>query len=128
MRFDLTQAYRAHVHENGAMQGEATLYDTLEVSPRACPQVIRAAYRSLAQYHHPDKQAGSDLASERQAHINHAYAVLSDPARRQRYDQTIALRERFAERRGAGGSALGRTGGGASTAQPPRPFAFRPLV
>ncbi|OGB31340.1 MAG: hypothetical protein A3F78_03000 [Burkholderiales bacterium RIFCSPLOWO2_12_FULL_61_40] len=110
------------------MQGEATLYDTLEVSPRACPQVIRAAYRSLAQSHHPDKQAGSDAASERQARINHAYTVLSDPAQRQRYDQAIGVREGFAERRGAtAGQAQGQCTG-AARRQGLRPFAFRPLV
>ena len=111
------------------MQGEATLYDTLEVSPRACPQVIRAAYRSLAQYNHPDKQPGSDAASERQARINHAYAVLSDPAQRQRYDQTIAVREGFAERRGAGVQAPDHPGEGAAIGpKVVRPFAFRPLT
>ncbi|OGQ60983.1 MAG: hypothetical protein A3J24_12445 [Deltaproteobacteria bacterium RIFCSPLOWO2_02_FULL_53_8] len=110
------------------MQGDATLYDILEVSPRACPQVIRAAYRSLAQYHHPDKQAGSIAASERQAQINHAYAVLSDPAQRQRYDQTIAVRDGFSERRGAGVQAPDHPGEGVAVQhKAARPFAFRPL-
>jgi DnaJ-class molecular chaperone len=108
------------------MERDLTLYDTLEVNPRACPQVIRAAYRCLAQYHHPDKQAGSQAASERQTLINQAYAVLSDPARRQRYDQTIALNDRFMERRGsAGARALPSDTGGAKMS---RPFVFRPLV
>lgn len=112
------------------MQGEATLYDTLEVSPRACPQVIRAAYRSLAQCHHPDKQASSQAASERQARINHAYAVLSDPAQRQRYDQAIAVREGFAERRGTGAQAQDQPGDGGAAQHKVavRPFAFRPLL
>lgn len=110
------------------MQGEATLYDTLEVSPRACPQVIRAAYRSLAQCNHPDKQAGSDAASERQARINHAYAVLSDPAQRLRYDQTIGVREGFAERRGSGVLAQDHPDDGVAVQHKVvRPFAFRPL-
>lgn len=108
------------------MERDRTLYDTLEVSSRACPQVIRAAYRCLAQCHHPDKQAGSQAASERQALINQAYAVLSDPARRQRYDQTIALNDRFMERRGNAEMAPMHSG----TGHPPtsRPFVFRPLV
>lgn len=109
------------------MQGAPTLYDTLEVSPRACPQVIRAAYRCLAQYHHPDKQAGSTAASERQAQINHAYAVLSDPGQRQRYDQTMALQDRFIERRGSGVVAPSRTGAQSSQPEASRPFVFRPL-
>lgn len=110
------------------MPAEATLYDILEISPKACPQVIRAAYRSLAQCNHPDKQAGSDAASERQARINQAYSILSDPVRRQRYDQEIAVRECFAERRGTAGLTQGRTGVGAAVQQELRPFAFRPLV
>lgn len=108
------------------MERDRTLYDTLEVSPRACPQVIRAAYRCLAQCHHPDKQAGSQAASDRQTLINQAYAVLSDPARRQRYDQTIALNERFMERRGNVEAAPMPSG--TASSHTARPFAFRPLV
>ncbi|MDO8699418.1 MAG: DnaJ domain-containing protein [Rhodoferax sp.] len=60
------------------MQGELTLYDTLEVSSKTCPQVISAAYRCLAQFNHPDKKPGSNAASERLAQINDAYAILSE--------------------------------------------------
>lgn len=112
--------------DDDAMERDRTLYDTLQVSPRACPQVIRAAYRCLAQCHHPDKQAGSQAASERQTLINQAYDVLSDPARRQRYDQTIALNDRFMERRGSSGVAPLPSGTG--HAKTSRPFVFRPLV
>jgi DnaJ-class molecular chaperone len=110
------------------MEQELTLYDALEVSPRACPQVIRAAYRCLAQCHHPDKQAGSDGTSERQAQINQAYAVLSDPDLRQRYDQTIALHDRFMERRGSAAGAPQHTDAVAGGPKVSRPFVFRPLV
>ncbi len=70
----------------------ATHYDILEVSPAASDPVIRAAYRSLAQRYHPDrcKEPG---AAERMKAINEAYGVLSDPARRRRYDDQLA-RER----------------------------------
>ena len=110
------------------MKRDLTLYDTLEVSPRACPQVIRAAYRCLAQCHHPDKQAGSDTASERQTQINHAYAVLSDPAQRQRYDQTIALHDRFQERRGSGAVTASHASAVTGDSPVSRPFVFRPLA
>lgn len=110
------------------MQGELTLYDTLEVSPRACPQVIRAAYRCLAQFNHPDKKAGSNAASERLAQINYAYAILSDPEKRDRYDQTIKLQERFNERRGVDAPAQGGPGTSGTTPQAERPFVFRPLT
>lgn len=110
------------------MKRDLTLYDTLEVSPRACPQVIRAAYRCLAQCNHPDKQAGSQAASERQTRINQAYAVLSDPIQRQRYDQSIELNDRFMERRGSGAMAPARPDVQAGSPSVSRPFVFRPLA
>lgn len=110
------------------MKRDLTLYDTLEVSPRACPQVIRAAYRCLAQCNHPDKQAGSQVASERQARINQAYAVLSDPIQRQRYDQRIKLNDCFRERRGSGTMAPARPDVQAGGPSVSRPFVFRPLA
>ncbi|OYT90436.1 MAG: hypothetical protein CFE43_18260 [Burkholderiales bacterium PBB3] len=70
-------------------------YDTLEVSPKASAEVIRAAYKSLMQRHHPDKQAdatnNSNNNNERATHIAQAYAVLSDPGQRAAYDQTLSL-------------------------------------
>jgi curved DNA-binding protein CbpA len=44
---------------------------------------IRAAYRRLAQVHHPDRPTGS---ASRMAAINRAYAVLSDADQRRRFD------------------------------------------
>lgn len=38
-----------------------TYYETLEVSANASAFVIWAAYRCLAQHHHPDKHSGSEL-------------------------------------------------------------------
>lgn len=109
------------------MDPQDTLYETLEVSPRACPQVIRAAYRCLAQCNHPDKHAGSEAAIARLAQINLAYTVLSDPAKRQRYDQLIALKNGFTERRGTGVTDPGHAGAAASPVPQFRPFVLRPL-
>ncbi len=65
------------------------LYRELGVTPEAEPEVIRAAYRALAQRYHPDRQAGSStLAAAKMARINHAYEVLRDPESRRNYDQT----------------------------------------
>ncbi len=61
-------------------------YDTLEVSPKASPEVIRAAYKSLMQHHHPDKTDNAPESAARAPLIAQAYAVLSDPARRAEYD------------------------------------------
>lgn len=110
------------------MPGLITLYEILEVSPRACPQVIRAAYRSLTQNNHPDKNPGSDDTSDKQAQINRAYAVLSDACQRQRYDRTLELKEPFIERRNAIGVLQPNCCGAITKVQAMRPFAFRPLL
>ncbi len=105
-----------------------TLYETLEVSPRACPQIIHAAYRCLAQFNHPDHHAGHEAAVAHMAQINLAYTVLSDPVKRQRYDQTIALKHGFTERRGAGPVSPPRHAASEPSGVPQsRPFVLRPL-
>lgn len=60
-------------------------YATLQVDPRAEPEVIEAAYRRLARKHHPDASADPEAAS-RMRELNDAYEVLHDPARRRAYD------------------------------------------
>lgn len=108
------------------MNLEDTLYEILEVSPRASTEVIRAAYRCLAQHHHPDKNPGDAIANERLAQINHAYAVLSNPLKRQNYDRGLGLDHGFVERRGV--RARGNFGAAAAGHQSgARPFGFRPL-
>lgn len=109
------------------MKREVTLYETLEVSPHASAPVIKAAYRCLAQFNHPDKKSGSDAAIERQTQINHAYSVLSDLDKRQRYDQTIKLQKCFIDRRGSGAATPGSFRPEVGDHQVSRPFAFRPL-
>jgi DnaJ-class molecular chaperone len=105
----------------------ATLYDVLEVSPRASTQVIKAAYRCLAQSSHPDKHDGSAHASARAVRINRAYAILSDPALRARYDERLAAPERMVERRGTGSSHRGFSRTVETVQQVSRAFAFRPF-
>jgi len=61
-----------------------THYDTLGVEPTASPDEIKRAYRKRARETHPDH--GGDTAEA--AQVNGAYLVLSDPAKRERYDQT----------------------------------------
>jgi curved DNA-binding protein CbpA len=57
-------------------------YEVLQVSPRAEPEVIRAAYRTLARKYHPDH--GGD--ARRMIDLNDAWDVLGDPNRRAAYD------------------------------------------
>src|SRR5207249_6945308 len=59
-------------------------YETLQLSPHAEQLVITKIYRLLAAYYHPDnKQTGNE---EKFKQILKAYEVLSDPAKRSRYD------------------------------------------
>ncbi|AMO22059.1 hypothetical protein GCM10027034_23500 [Ramlibacter solisilvae] len=64
-------------------------YDLLEVSHGASPEVIRAAYRSLMQRFHPDKNPGDAATGARAAAIAAAYDVLSDAGRRAEYDRQL---------------------------------------
>ncbi len=70
------------------MDGPPDFYTLLGVAPQAEPDVIRAAYRVLAQRYHPDR-LGQALpsADARMAALNQAYEVLSCPERRRAYDR-----------------------------------------
>jgi curved DNA-binding protein CbpA len=61
-------------------------YETLQVSRAAEPEVIAAAYRSLARKYHPDSSA-SPQANRRMQEINAAYEILKDPIKRKEYDR-----------------------------------------
>lgn len=62
------------------------LYNVLGVSKDASASEIKSAYRKVARKYHPDvnKQAG---AEEKFKTIQKAYSILSDPQKKQRYDQ-----------------------------------------
>jgi len=61
-------------------------YEVLGVSKEAGEKDIKSAYRKLAMKYHPDKSDEPD-AEDRFKEISEAYAVLSDPDKRQQYDQ-----------------------------------------
>jgi DnaJ-class molecular chaperone len=61
-------------------------YKTLGVPRTATDKEIKAAYRKLARKHHPDVNKNDAKAEARFKEINEANEVLSDPAKRQRYD------------------------------------------
>lgn len=67
--------------------GATTLdpYDTLGIPAEASRAEASRAHRSLAKRFHPDVNAGP-AAAERMRRINEAWRILSDPARRARYD------------------------------------------
>jgi len=61
-------------------------YQVLGVSREAGPEDIKRAYRKLARESHPDANHDDPHAEEKFKAIAEAYAVLSDPQKRQQYD------------------------------------------
>jgi len=62
-------------------------YKILGVDKKASQKDIKRTYRKLARQYHPDVNPGDKAAEERFKEINEAYEVLSDPEKRQKYDQ-----------------------------------------
>ena len=59
-------------------------YEVLQLSPRADQTTIQRVFRHLAKRYHPDNQESGD--AERFKQVMDAFEVLSDPARRAKYD------------------------------------------
>lgn len=68
-----------------------TLYEILEVSENASPEIIEKAYKVLAKKYHPDLQDISEKqkAEERMKKINEAYDILGNENTRKKYDDEL---------------------------------------
>jgi curved DNA-binding protein len=62
-------------------------YETLGVPRSAGDADIKKAFRKLAREFHPDVARDKKRAEEKFKEINEAYEVLSDPAKRRKYDE-----------------------------------------
>lgn len=83
----------------------ANYYEILGVSRDADKDQIEKAYRQLAKEYHPDKHKDNPLAhlaEDKMKQFNQAYEVLSDPNKRQKYD------ERIKNQQGQGSSGTGK--------------------
>src|SRR5499427_6042963 len=96
-------------------------YESLGVSRTASDAEIKKAFRKLAREYHPDVAKDKKKAEEKFKEINEAYEVLSDPAKRKKYDQLGADWKAGADFRpppgwenfaGGGGRSYRRTGPG----------------
>src|SRR5277367_2952809 len=77
-------------------------YQTLGVAREADTEEIRKAYRKLARKHHPDLNPGDKASEDRFKKVQEAYDVLSDPKKKQMYDQVGFYSENGMPAGGAG--------------------------
>lgn len=101
------------------MVRETKLYDVLGVAPDASESELKKAYRKLALQFHPDKNPD---AGDRFKEITAAYDILSDPKKRELYDQygekglseggMGGAEDLFSAFFGGGGGFFGGGGGG----------------
>jgi len=85
-------------------------YEVLGVSKNASDEDIKKAFRRLARKYHPDANPGDKQAEAKFKEVNEAYGVLSDPEKRQIYDQVGMAA--FEEGAGAGPGGFGPGGPG----------------
>ena len=100
-------------------------YQALGVARDADADAIKKSFRKLAREFHPDVAKDKKRAEEKFKEINEAYEVLSDPAKRKKYDELGADWKSGANFGGAaGGPGLP---GGAPGGPPARGAASRNL-
>ena len=89
-------------------------YEVLGIGKNATDAEIKSAYRKLAKKYHPGLTPGNKEAEEKFKEVNEANDVLSDPQKRQRYDQFgfAGVDPNYAAANGGGAGGFGGGFGG----------------
>ena len=69
------------------MADKRDYYEVLGVDKSASDEDIKKAFRKQARLYHPDLHPDDKEAEAKFKEINEAYEVLSDPSKKQKYDQ-----------------------------------------
>src|SRR5271155_3422611 len=89
---------------------QSDYYQALGVAREADADEIRKAYRKLARKHHPDLNPGDKTAEDRFKKVQEAYDILSEPKKKQMYDQYGFYSENGMPSPGAAAGAGGSRG------------------
>ena len=78
---------------------KATLYEALGILPTSSDEDVRASLRRLIRKYYAKTRDGQGNVEEALRFINHASRILSDPERRHRYDDELAISSGTTEQR-----------------------------
>jgi len=69
------------------MADKRDYYEVLGIDKNADENAIKSAFRKMAMKYHPDRNQGNKEAEEKFKEVNEAYAILSDPDKKDKYDR-----------------------------------------